>query len=78
MELLGDVALVESHFGTFRDDISVRAKWMHGLRQMYHMLRNCFACTQWYSYVMRLKSKLISFHLEIVLILCKRCTVCVE
>jgi hypothetical protein len=69
MELLGDVALVESRFGTFRDGISVRAKWMHGLRQMYHWLRNCFACTQWYSYVMGLKWKLISFHLDIVLIL---------
>jgi hypothetical protein len=26
MELLGDVALVESYFGTFRDGVNVRAR----------------------------------------------------
>jgi hypothetical protein len=26
MELLGDVAYVESHFGTFRDGVSVRKR----------------------------------------------------
>jgi hypothetical protein len=52
---------------------------VHGLRQTYHRLRNCFVRIRWYSYVTRLKWKLISFHLEIVLILTQdRCTVCIE
>jgi hypothetical protein len=49
------------------------------LRQTYHRLRNHFRSTQWYSYVTRLKWKLISVHLEIVLILTQdRCTVFAE
>jgi hypothetical protein len=47
------------------------------LRQMYHRLRNCFACTGWYSWVTRLKWKLVSVHLKTVLVLVQdRCTVC--
>jgi hypothetical protein len=49
------------------------------LRQTYHRLRNCFGCTRWYSWVTRLKWKLVSVHLEIVLILIQdRFTVCPE
>jgi hypothetical protein len=49
------------------------------LHQMYHRVRNHFGCTRWYSKLMRLKWKLISVHLEIVLILMQdRCTVCAE
>jgi hypothetical protein len=40
MVLLGDVGLVESHFGLFGDSVSVRARLVRGLRQMYHRLRN--------------------------------------
>jgi hypothetical protein len=69
MELLGDVAHVESRFGTFRDGVRVGASSVHGLHQTYHWLRNGFGRTRWYSYVTRLKWKLISFHSEIVLIL---------
>jgi hypothetical protein len=69
MELLGDVALVESHFGSFRDGVSVRARQVHSLCQMYHRLRNSFGRTRWYTKLMRLKWKLVSVHLEIVLIL---------
>jgi hypothetical protein len=44
---------------------------------MYHRLRNCFERTRWYSNVMRLRGKLVSFILEIVLILMQdRCTIC--
>jgi hypothetical protein len=76
MELLGDVAHVESRFGTFRDSVSVRARWVHSLRQNYHRLKNYFGHTRWYSYVTRLKWKLFSFYLEIVLILTQdRCIV---
>ena len=60
MELLGDVGHVESHFSPFGDGVSVSATQVLGMRQMYHRLRNCFGHTLWYSYVMRLKSKLVS------------------
>jgi hypothetical protein len=79
VELLGDVGHVESHMFLFGDTISVGARLMHDLRQMYHQLRNHFGCTRWYSYVTRLKWKLVSVHLDIVLILTQdRRTVCVE
>jgi hypothetical protein len=46
---------------------------------MYHRLKNYFERTRWYYYVTRLKWKLVSFHLEMVLILTQdRCTVCAE
>ena len=46
---------------------------------MYHRLRYQFERTRWYHLLTRLKWKLISIHLEIVLILMHdRCTVCVE
>jgi hypothetical protein len=49
------------------------------LCQTYHRLRNCFGCIGRYSWVTRLKWKLVSVHLEIVLILIQdRCTVCAE
>ena len=41
---------------------------MHGLHRTYHRLRSCFGRTQWYFKVMRLKWKLDSVCLEIVLI----------
>ena len=52
---------------------------VHGLHQMYHRLRNYFGRTQWYFKVTRLKWKLVSVHLEIVLILTQDwCMVCAE
>jgi hypothetical protein len=79
MELLGDMAHVESCFFLFGDGVSVRARYMHSLRQTYHRLRNDFGRTRWYPYVTRLKWKLISFHLEIVPILTQdRCMVYAE
>jgi hypothetical protein len=46
---------------------------------MYHGLRNHFRCTRWYSYVMRLKWKLVFVRLKIVLILTQDvCAVCAE
>jgi hypothetical protein len=32
MELQGDVAHVESHFGPFHNGVTIRAKQVHGLR----------------------------------------------
>ena len=79
MELLGDTGHVESRLGPFRDGVSVDARQLHGLRQMYHRLRNRFGHTPWYSYVTRLKWKLISVCFKIVLILTQdRCMVCAE
>ena len=52
---------------------------MHGLHQTYHRLRNHFGRTQWYFKVTRLKWKLDSVYLEIMLILTQdKCTVCAE
>jgi hypothetical protein len=46
---------------------------------MYHRLKCHLERTRWYYLVTRLKWKLVSFRLEIVLILTQdRCTVCVE
>jgi hypothetical protein len=45
MELLCDVGHLESCFGPFGDGVSVRARWVHGLRQTYHRLRNHFGRT---------------------------------
>jgi hypothetical protein len=75
----GDVGHVESHFGLFRDSVSVGARHVHSLRKEYHRLRNHFGHTRWYSLVTRLELMLVSVHLEIVLILTQdRCIVCVE
>jgi hypothetical protein len=57
IELVGDVSHVESHFGLFGDSITVGARKVHGLRQMYHRFENCFGRTRWYSSVTRLKWK---------------------
>jgi hypothetical protein len=76
MELLCDICHVEFRFNPFRDSVSVGARKVRGLRQQYHRLRSHFGRTQWYSKVTRLKWMLISFCLEIVLILTHdRCTV---
>jgi hypothetical protein len=79
MVLQGDEAQVEARFSPFRDSANLDARLVHGFRQTYYRLRNCFGRSRWYSYVTRLKWKLVSFHLEIVLILAQdRCMVCAE
>jgi hypothetical protein len=79
MKLIGDVGHVESCFGLFGDSDSVGARSVHSLCLAYHRLINRFGHTSWYSMVMRLKWKLVSVHLEIVLILKQdRCMVCAE
>jgi hypothetical protein len=49
MEVLGDVGHVESHMFLFGDTVSVSTRLVHGLRQMYHWLRNHFGHTRLYS-----------------------------
>ena len=41
MVLLGDEAQV-SHFGPFGDSANLHSRQVHGLRRMYHRLRNWF------------------------------------
>ena len=78
MELLDDVCLMESRFGLFRNNVSFGARYVDGLCLMHHSLRNYFGSTVGTS-VMRLKWKLSSVCLEIVLIwMQERCTVCIE
>jgi hypothetical protein len=49
------------------------------LLHTYHRLRKCFGCTGWYSWVTRLKWKLISVRLEIVLVSVQgRCILCAK
>jgi hypothetical protein len=38
MVLLGDVGQLEAHFGLFGDSIILEARYVHGLRQIYHRL----------------------------------------
>jgi hypothetical protein len=45
MELLGGVGHVESHFTPFGDIVSVGARLVHSLCQMYHSLINPFGHT---------------------------------
>jgi hypothetical protein len=79
MELLGDVGHVASRFGPFGDSVSVVARKVHGLCQPYQRIRNHLGRTRWNSKVTRLKWMLISFCLEILLILTHdRCTICAE
>ena len=68
MELLGDVGLVESHFCPFGDSVSVGARKVHDLRQMYHRLRNHFGRTRWLSLVTLVIWKLVSVRLDTVLV----------
>jgi hypothetical protein len=49
MSILGDVGHVESRFGPYRDIVSVSARKVHGLCQIYHRLRNYLGHIQWYS-----------------------------
>jgi hypothetical protein len=42
MDLLGDVGHVESCFRLFGDSVSVGARYVYGLRQMYPRLRKSF------------------------------------
>jgi hypothetical protein len=70
---------VDARFGLFGDSANLDARLLHGLRRMYHRLRNRFGRAQWYSLVTRLKWMLVLVCLGIALILTQdRCTVCVE
>jgi hypothetical protein len=77
--LISDMGHVESCFSPFGDSVSVSARQVHGLHRTYHRHRNRFGRTRWDSLVTRLKWKLSSVRLEIVLLLIHDwCTVCVK
>jgi hypothetical protein len=79
MVLLGDEAQVEAQFGSFGDIANPHARYMHGLRQMYHRLGCHFGRTRWNSYVTWVMWNLVSVRLEIVLVSVQdRCTVCAK
>ena len=79
MELLGDKAQVEARFGPFGDSANLDARWVHGLRRMYHRLRNCFGRTRWNSQVTWVMWNLVSVCLETTLVSVQdRCTVCAK
>jgi hypothetical protein len=40
MVLLGDEAQVDAYFGPFGDSANLDVRYVNGLRQTYHMLRN--------------------------------------
>jgi hypothetical protein len=42
MEPVGDVGRVESQFFLFGDSVSVGARSVHGLHEIYHLLRNWY------------------------------------
>jgi hypothetical protein len=77
--LISHMGRVESRFSPFGDSVSVSARQVHGLHRTYHTHRNHFGRTRWDSLVTRLKWKLGSVRLEIVLLLMHDwCTVCVK
>jgi hypothetical protein len=49
MELIGDKAQVEAHFGLFGDSANLDARYVHGIRRTYYRLANSFGCTRWNS-----------------------------
>jgi hypothetical protein len=49
MVLLGDEARVGAHFGLFGESANLDTREVHGLRRMYHIIKNPFGRTQWNS-----------------------------
>jgi hypothetical protein len=77
--LVSDMGRVESRFSPFGNSASVSARQVHGLHRTYHRHRNRFTRTRWDSLVTRLKWKLGSVRLEIVLLLMHDwCTACIK
>jgi hypothetical protein len=70
---------MDARFGPFGYSANLDSRKVHGLRQTYRRLRNCFGCTGWYSWVTRLKWKLVLVCSKTVLVLVlHRCMVCTK
>jgi hypothetical protein len=79
MLLLGDEAQVEACFGPFGDSANLYARYVHGLRRMYHKLGNHFGCTRWNSSMMGVMWNLVSAYSKMVLVsVQERCTACTK
>jgi hypothetical protein len=50
--------------GLFGDSVNLGTRKVHDLHRTYHRLRNHFGHTQWYSFLMWVKWKLVWVHLE--------------
>jgi hypothetical protein len=75
--LLGDKDHVEARFYLFVDSANLYTRWMLGLGQTYHGLRNHFGCNRWNSQVTLVVWNLILVCSETVLVWVQdRCTVC--
>jgi hypothetical protein len=64
-----------SSFSPFGDSVNLDVWYMHGLRRTYHELENHFWRNRWHSYMTWVKWKLVSVHLEIVLMSSVECTI---
>jgi hypothetical protein len=51
MVLQGDVGQVEACFRPLRDSVNLGARYVPGLRRIYHGHENHFGHTQWYTWV---------------------------
>jgi hypothetical protein len=79
MVLQGDEAQVEARFRPFKDSANPDARWVHGLCQMYHNLRNHFGRTRWNSKVTWVMWNLVLVHLDILLVPVQdRCMFCAK
>jgi hypothetical protein len=67
MVLLRDMGQVKTRFGPLGDSVNLDARYVHGLRRMYHGPGNHFGHTRWYFSVTWVKWKLVLVRLEIVL-----------
>jgi hypothetical protein len=68
MVLLGDEAQVDARFGLFGDNANLDARQAHGLRRMYHRLKNHFRRTRCIFLVTLVIWNLVSIHLETILV----------
>ena len=76
---LVDEDQVEAHFGLVGDSANLDARYVHGLRQTHHRLKNHFGRTRWNTKVMWVMWNLILVHLETVLVSVQdRCMVCAK
>jgi hypothetical protein len=63
MEFLGDVGHMKPHFGSFGDNVNVDTRWVHGLHETNHRLRNHFGHTRWNCYMTWVMCNLILVYL---------------
>jgi hypothetical protein len=57
---------MDAHFGLFGDRVNIEARLAYDFCRTCNRLRNRFGCTRWNTYVMCVKRKLVSIHLETV------------